>query len=107
LASAPSSYRDHQQTKANDVRQRVRDLVWRARIGDAHRHAVGDAKALLDLTQNQNAAIRGKQTAVELRDNLLVARPGGIAIETFMAGVAFLKSRRLASITKSYAKSAD
>jgi hypothetical protein len=73
LASAPSSYRDHQQTKANDVRQRVRDLVWRARIGDAHRHAVGDAKALLDLTQNQNAAIRGKQTAVELRDNLLVA----------------------------------
>lgn len=65
--------RDHQQPKADDVGDRMGDLVRRARIGDASRDAIGHAKALLDLTQHQNAAIRRKQTAVELRDNLLVA----------------------------------
>ena len=65
--------RDHQQPKADDVGDRSGDLVRRARIGDASRHAshhaIGHAKALLDLTQHQNPALPGKQTAVELRNN--------------------------------------
>ena len=63
--------RDHQQPKANDVGERVRDLVGRARVLDAGGHAIGDAKALLDLAQNQNAAIRRQQTSVEFGDNRL------------------------------------
>ena len=46
--------RDHQQPKADDVGERVRDLVRRARVLDAGGHAIGDAKPLLDLAQNQN-----------------------------------------------------
>ena len=51
----------------------MRDLVRRARIGDARRNAIGDPKALLDLAQRQNAAVRRKQTAIKLRDNFLAA----------------------------------
>jgi len=36
----------------------VRDLVRRARVDEAGGHAIGDAKALLDLAQNHNPAIR-------------------------------------------------
>jgi hypothetical protein len=36
----------------------VRDLVRRARVGDAGGHAIGDAKTLLDLAQNQNPTVR-------------------------------------------------
>jgi len=39
----------------------VRDLIGRARVLDAGRHACGDAKALFNLTQNDNAAIRGQR----------------------------------------------
>ena len=49
---------DHQQPKANDVRQAVRDLIGRARIDHAGGKPIGDAKALFDLAQRQNAAIR-------------------------------------------------
>ncbi len=63
--------RDHQQTKAHNRGERVRDLVRRARIDEAGGHAIGDAKPLLDLAQNQNPAIRRQQTAVEVDDNLL------------------------------------
>ena len=59
--------------RADDVGERVRDLVRRARIDDARGQAFGDAKALLDLAQHQNAAVRRQQTAVELRDNFLAS----------------------------------
>ena len=61
--------RDHQQTKAHDSGERVRDL--RARVDEAGGQAIGDAKALLDLAQSQKPAIRRQQTAVEVDDNLL------------------------------------
>ena len=63
--------RDHQQSKANDVGEAVRDLIGRARVLDAGGHAIGDAKPLLDLAQNQNAAVRRQQTAIEFGDNRL------------------------------------
>jgi hypothetical protein len=50
--------RDHQQTKAHNSGERVRDLVRRARVDEAGGHPIGDAKALLDLAQSQNPAIR-------------------------------------------------
>ena len=62
---------DHQQAKTNDVGERVRDLLRRARIDDAGGHAFGDAKTLLDLAQNQHAGVRRQQPAVELGDDLL------------------------------------
>ena len=63
--------RDHQQPKTDDVGERVRDLIRRARVFDAGGHAIGDAKALLDLAQNQNAAVRRQQTAIEFGDDSL------------------------------------
>ena len=50
--------RNHQQTKADDVGQAMRDLIGRPRIHDTGGHAIGDAKPLLDLAQNQKAAVR-------------------------------------------------
>jgi hypothetical protein len=49
---------DYQQAKTNDVGERVRDLLRRARIGDAGGPAFGDPKTLLNLAQNQHAGIR-------------------------------------------------
>ena len=63
--------RDHQQTKAHDSGERMRDRVRRARVDEAGGHAIGDAKALLDLAQSQKPAIRRQQTAVEVDDNPL------------------------------------
>ena len=63
--------RDHQQPKADDVGERVRDQIRRARVFDARRYAVGDAKALLHLAQNHNPPIRRQQTAVEFGDDCL------------------------------------
>ena len=63
--------RDHQQPKADDVGERVRDQIGRARVFDARRHAIGDAKPLLHLAQNHNPAIRRQQTAVEFGDDCL------------------------------------
>ena len=51
--------------------RRVRDLIGRTRIHDAGGEPIGDAKALLDLAQNQNAAVRRQQTAVEFGDDRL------------------------------------
>ena len=62
--------RDHQQTKAHDSGERVRDLVRRTRVDQAGCHAIGDAKALLDLAQSQKPAIRRQQTAVKVDDNI-------------------------------------
>jgi hypothetical protein len=50
--------RDHQQTKANDVGEAMCDLIGRPRIHNTGGHAIGDAKPLLDLAQNQKAAVR-------------------------------------------------
>ena len=63
--------RDHQQTKAHDSGERMRDRVRRARVDEAGGHAISDAKALLDLAQSQKPAIRRQQTAVEVDDNPL------------------------------------
>jgi len=56
---------DHQQPKANDVGQAVRDLIRRPRINHASGEPIGDAKALFDLAQRQNAAVRRQHAAVK------------------------------------------
>ena len=62
---------DHQEPKTNDIGEAVRDLIGRAWVLDTRRHAIGDAKALFDLAQNQNTAVRRQQAAVEFGDNCL------------------------------------
>jgi hypothetical protein len=44
-------------------------LFGRTRVFDAGGQAIGDAKALFDLAQHQNAAVRRQQTTVEIDDN--------------------------------------
>jgi hypothetical protein len=56
---------DHQQSKTDDVRQAVRDLIGRARIDHAVGEPIGDPKPLFDFAQRQNPAIRRQQAAVE------------------------------------------
>ena len=56
---------DHQQSKTDDVRQAVRDLIGRARIDHAGGEPIGDPKPLFDFAQRQNAAIRRQQAAVK------------------------------------------
>jgi len=63
--------RDHQQPKADDVGERVRDLIRRARVHHTGGEPIGDAKPLLHLAQNHNPAVRGQQTAIEFGDNCL------------------------------------
>jgi hypothetical protein len=63
--------RHHQQPKADDVGERVRDLIRRARVHHAGGEPIGDAKALLRLAQNHNPAVRGQQTAIEFGDDCL------------------------------------
>ncbi len=58
--------RDHQQPKADDVGKAVGDLIGRAPVDHAGGEPIGDAKALVDLAQRQNAAIRRQQAAVKL-----------------------------------------
>ena len=57
--------RDHQQPKADDVGKAVGDLIGRAPVDHAGGEPIGDAKALVDLAQRQNAAIRRQQAAVK------------------------------------------
>jgi hypothetical protein len=47
---------DHQQAKTNDVGERGRDLLRRARIDDAGGHAFGDVKASLGLAKTSTPA---------------------------------------------------
>jgi hypothetical protein len=49
--------RDHQQAKANDGGERMRDLLGRAWVPNAGGHSLRDALALLDLAQGQNATV--------------------------------------------------
>ena len=42
---------DHQQSKTDDVRQAVRDLIGRARIDHAGGEPIGDPKPLFDFAQ--------------------------------------------------------
>jgi hypothetical protein len=80
-----------EQPKANDVGER-RDLIRRARVFDARRDTIGDAKALLHFTQNQDPAVRRHPAAIEFGDDCLAwngDRPGSGSIGSFMAGVAF------------------
>ena len=56
---------DHQQSKTDDVRQPVRDLIGRARIDHAGGEPIADPKPLFDFAQRQNAAIPRQQAAVK------------------------------------------
>jgi len=47
----------------------VCDQLGRARVHHAGGEPIGDAKALLDLAQHQNAAIGREQTAIEFGDD--------------------------------------
>ena len=49
---------DHHQPEPDDVGKAMRDVLGRARILDTGRQTIGHAKALLDLAQQQNPAIR-------------------------------------------------
>ncbi len=62
---------DHQQPKVNDVSERVRDLIQRARVHHAGGKPIGDAEALFDLAQRQNPAVRRQQTTIEFGDDRL------------------------------------
>ena len=88
---------DHQEAEADDVGERVRDLIRHARVFNTRSHAIGDAKPLLHLAQNKNAAVRRQQTSIEFGDDCVLPetgdRPGSGSIGSFMAGVAFLKWR--------------
>ena len=80
---------DRQEPKTKDIDQAVRDLIGIAGVHDAGGEPVGEAKALFDLAQRQNAAIRRKQTAIKFDyDRLPAHRPGKGSIGSFMAGVA-------------------
>ena len=48
---------DHQQAEAQHVSEAMLDAVRRAGIVDAGGETTGDAEALLDLTQRQQAAV--------------------------------------------------
>src|SRR5271166_5702683 len=65
---------DHQEPKTNDIGQAVRDLIGIAGVYDAGGEPVGEAKALFDLAQSQNAAIRRKQTTIKFDHDGLPAR---------------------------------
>src|SRR5208282_4714735 len=64
---------DHQEPKTNDIGQAVRDLIGIAWVHDAGGEPVGEAKALFDFAQRQNAAIRRKQTAIKFDNDGLPA----------------------------------
>jgi len=51
----------------------VSDLLRHTRVGDAARHATGDAKPLLDLPQRQKTAVGGQQAAVETSNDRLAS----------------------------------
>ena len=63
--------RDHLHAKADHVDETVDDLLRRARIMDAPRHALGHAKPLIHLGQGEDAAVRGPYAAVETGDHRL------------------------------------
>jgi hypothetical protein len=59
--------RDHHQAETDHVGQGVGDAVGRARIPDAGRKAISNAKSLLDLAQQHQPAIRREHAAIESR----------------------------------------
>ncbi len=98
---------DHQEPKANDVRQAVGDLLRRPRINQARGEPIGDLELLFDLAQRQNATVRRKHPPSNLTTTDLPEtddKPGSGSIGSFMAGVAQLKSRESPSTTIFYAK---
>ena len=60
---------DHQVAETDDIGESMCDLIGRARILDTASKTISDAKALLGLTQRQNAPVRRQQSAIESRDN--------------------------------------
>ena len=61
--------RDHQQTKAQDVRDAVPDPLGSARVLDTGREPLSYAEPALDLAQRQQAAVGGELPAVEAGDD--------------------------------------
>jgi len=57
--------RDHHQSEPDNVGKGVRDMIRRTGIIDAGSHTISYTKALLNLAQQQNTAVRGEQTAIE------------------------------------------
>jgi hypothetical protein len=64
---------DHQHAEADDFVDLVGDLFRYTRVGDAARHASGDAKPLFDLPQSQKTAVGGQQAAVKTSDDRLAS----------------------------------
>jgi len=60
---------DHQHAEAHDVGDAVDDALRIAWICDAGGQAVGYAETLLDLAQDQDAAVRGELPAIKAGDD--------------------------------------
>ncbi len=74
----PLRHRLHRALRAAGIRQAIGGFDISANEhanGEFASHwrpqAIGDAKALFDLAQNQNAAVRRQQTAIEFGDDCL------------------------------------
>ena len=65
---------DHQHAELEHIGKAVDNLILRARIRDAARQTFGDAKALLDLPQNQNSCVRRRNTVKTRHDRLAMNR---------------------------------
>jgi len=62
---------DHEQTKPDDIGERVGNQVGRAWVHHAGGQPIRDAKTLLNLAQHQNADVRRQKSTVEFGDNSL------------------------------------
>jgi hypothetical protein len=83
--------RDHHQAETDHVGQGVGDAVGRARIPDAGRKAISNAKSLLDLAQQHQPAIRREHAAIDLASRRLPEtgdKPVRGSVSSSMAGVA-------------------
>ena len=64
---------DHQHAEADDLVELVGNLLRHTRVGDAARHASGDAKPLFDLPQCQKTAVGGQQATVKTSNDRLAS----------------------------------
>jgi hypothetical protein len=96
LITCPAVRRDHQQPKADDVGECVRDLIRHARVFDTGSHAIGEAKPLLHLRKTSIPPSDDSRPPSNLATIVSPETgdgPGSGGIGSFMAGVAFLKWR--------------
>ena len=97
---------NRQHAEAQHGGERVDDLCRVASIADAACQRVGEAEAALRLAQQDEAAVRGDQAAIEGGAHLLAAPAGrskGSRVSSVMAGVALsLPGKNDASTTNFY-----